>query len=102
MLITRELQSPRPGMKAPPRPLSQKRVAEGLLERVRRARLYALWQAAGAARRPAHLPLSTTGLLRDCQDLKTKISLILGTQKRRNPVDLAPLFLVSIPSHRRL
>ena len=32
------------------------------------AYLYALWQAAGAARRPAHLPLWTTGLRRDCPD----------------------------------
>jgi hypothetical protein len=38
-----------PGMKTPPRPLSQKRVAEGLLGRVRRARRYVLWQAADAA-----------------------------------------------------
>ena len=30
MLSTRELQAPRPWMKAPPRPLSQKRLAEGL------------------------------------------------------------------------
>ena len=29
------------------------------------AYLYALWQATGAARRPAHLPLWTTGLRRD-------------------------------------
>ena len=41
-----------PGMKTPPRPLSQKRVAEGLLGRVRRARRArrcVLWQAADAA-----------------------------------------------------
>ena len=38
-----------PGMKTPPRPLSQKRVAEGLLGRVRRARLYVLSQAADVA-----------------------------------------------------
>jgi hypothetical protein len=36
-------------MKVPPRPLSQKRAAEWLLGRVRRARLYVLSQAAGAA-----------------------------------------------------
>jgi hypothetical protein len=36
-------------MKAPTRPLSLKRAAEGLLGRVRRARLYVLSQAAGAA-----------------------------------------------------
>ena len=37
--------------KTPPRPLSQKRVAEGLLGRVRRAGLYVLWlwQASDAA-----------------------------------------------------
>ena len=38
-----------PGMKTPPRPLSQKRVAEVLLGRVRRARRCVLWQAADAA-----------------------------------------------------
>jgi hypothetical protein len=38
-------------MKAPPRPLSQKRAAEGLQGRVRRARVYVLSLAAGAARR---------------------------------------------------
>ena len=38
-----------PGMKTPPRPLSQKRVAEGLLGRVRRARRCVLWQAADGA-----------------------------------------------------
>jgi hypothetical protein len=64
-------------MKAPTRPLSKKRAAEELLGRVHLARLYALWQAAGAARRPAHLPLWTTGLLRDCQDHKNEISVIL-------------------------
>ena len=35
----------------------KKRAAEGLLGRVHRARLYALLQAAGAARRSTHLPL---------------------------------------------
>ena len=52
-------------MKAPTRPLSKKRAAEELLGRVHLPRLYALWQAAGAARRPAHLALWTTGLRRD-------------------------------------
>ena len=47
-------------MKAPPRPLSQKRTAEGLQGRVRRARLYVLSPAGGAARRSTHLPLRTT------------------------------------------
>jgi hypothetical protein len=55
-------------MKAPTRPLSKKREAEELLGRVHLPRFYALWQAAGAARRPAHLPLWTTGLRRDCPD----------------------------------
>ncbi|MFN9687179.1 MAG: hypothetical protein ACK583_18175, partial [Cyanobacteriota bacterium] len=44
-------------MKAPPRPLSQKRAAEGLQGRVRRARVYVLSPAAGAARRSTPLPL---------------------------------------------
>ena len=44
-------------MKAPPLPLSQKRAAEGLQGRVRRARLYVLSPAAGAARRSTPLPL---------------------------------------------
>jgi len=51
-------------MKAPTRPLSKKRAAEGLLGRMRRARLYFLSPAAGAARRSTHLPLRTTSLLR--------------------------------------
>ena len=38
-----------PRMKTQQRPLSQKRVAEGLLGRVRRAGLYVLWQASDAA-----------------------------------------------------
>jgi hypothetical protein len=44
-------------MKAPPLPLSQKRAAEGLQGRVRRARVYVLSPAAGAARRSTPLPL---------------------------------------------
>ena len=44
-------------MKAPPLPLSQKREAEGLQGRVRRARVYVLSPAAGAARRSTPLPL---------------------------------------------
>jgi hypothetical protein len=51
-------------MEAPQRPLSKKRAAEGLLGRMRRARLYVLSPAAGAARRSTHLPLRTTSLLR--------------------------------------
>ena len=54
-------------MKATTRPLSKKRAAEGLLGRVHRARLYALSQAAGAARCSTHLPLWTMGLLRGLQ-----------------------------------
>ena len=37
------------------------------------------WQAAGAARRPAHLPLWTTGLRRDCPD---HINVILSDPDR--------------------
>ena len=44
-------------------PFPDERSAEDLLGRVHLARLYPLWQAAGAARRPAHLPLWTTGIL---------------------------------------
>ena len=51
-------------MKAPPRPVSQKRAAEGLLGRVRLVRLYVLSQAAGTARRSNNLPLRTTSNLR--------------------------------------
>ena len=56
-------------MKAPPRPLSQKRAAEGLQGRVRRARLYVLSQAAGAAAL-YHLPLRTTSLLLEGEGFK--------------------------------
>jgi hypothetical protein len=44
-------------MKTHTRPLSKKRAAEEILGRVHLARLYDLWQAEGAARRPAHHPL---------------------------------------------
>jgi hypothetical protein len=52
-------------MKAPPRPLSQKRAAEGLQGRVRRARLYVLSQQQV---RRGSLPtflFGTTSLLRE-------------------------------------
>jgi len=61
-------------MKAPTRRLSKKRAAEELLGRVHLPRLYAVWQAAGAARRPAHLPLWTTGLRREARLLLSRLA----------------------------
>jgi hypothetical protein len=51
-------------MKVLTRPLSKKSPAEGLLGRMRRARLYVLSPAAGAALRSTHIPLRTTSLLK--------------------------------------
>ena len=61
-------------MKAPTRPWAKKRAAEELLGRVHLPRLYAVWQAAGAARRPAHLPLWTTGLRREARLLLSRLA----------------------------